>query len=234
MKVKEIQERAAKGIAAGYYMGASGYQTYTPSMSDDTLNKSKSGPIRLKTNIRNTCTFDFQADVCKDYKETGYCGYGDNCKFLHDRGDYKTGWQLEKEWEDEQNAKVAQVLNGKAFGIGDDSEDDLSDDDEDSLPFACLKCRNKWTPTRMPVITKCGHLFCENCLLNHFKKSSKCPYCKEQTGKFYNVSKRVVKKIREEIKKAVEEANNPEAIGQEDPADSRPRDVRLDKRKLAV
>jgi hypothetical protein len=26
---------------------------------------------------------------CKDYKETGRCGYGDSCKFMHDRGDYK-------------------------------------------------------------------------------------------------------------------------------------------------
>jgi RING finger protein 113A len=23
----------------------------------------------------------------------------DTCKFLHDRSDYKTGWQLEREWE---------------------------------------------------------------------------------------------------------------------------------------
>ena len=23
----------------------------------------------------------------------------DTCKFLHDRGDYKSGWELEKEWE---------------------------------------------------------------------------------------------------------------------------------------
>ena len=60
--------------------------------------------------------FDYQPNVCKDYKETGYCGYGglsqcllfrlcwltfplDSCIYLHDRGDYKTGWQLEKEWE---------------------------------------------------------------------------------------------------------------------------------------
>ncbi|KAL2933112.1 Zinc finger CCCH domain-containing protein 15 [Bienertia sinuspersici] len=28
----------------------------------------------------------FQIDVCKDFKETGYCGYGDSCNFIHDRG----------------------------------------------------------------------------------------------------------------------------------------------------
>jgi hypothetical protein len=39
--------------------------------------------------------FDYQPDICKDYKETGFCSYGDSCKFMHDRGDYKSGWELE-------------------------------------------------------------------------------------------------------------------------------------------
>ena len=39
---------------------------------------------------------DYQPDICKDYKETGFCSYGDSCKFLHDRGDYKSGWELER------------------------------------------------------------------------------------------------------------------------------------------
>jgi len=47
----------------------------------------------------------WQPDICKDYKETGFCGYGDSCKFLHDRGDYKSGWQLEREWDQEQLKK---------------------------------------------------------------------------------------------------------------------------------
>lgn len=25
-----------------------------------------------------------------------YCGYGDACKFMHDRGDYKSGWELDR------------------------------------------------------------------------------------------------------------------------------------------
>jgi RING finger protein 113A len=40
--------------------------------------------------------FDYQPDICKDYKETGFCSYGDSCKFMHDRGDYKSGWELER------------------------------------------------------------------------------------------------------------------------------------------
>jgi RING finger protein 113A len=56
-------------------------------------------------NVRYSVRFDYQPDTCKDYKETGYCGFGDNCKFMHDRGDYKTGWELEKEWEANQYGK---------------------------------------------------------------------------------------------------------------------------------
>jgi hypothetical protein len=47
---------------------------------------------------RSCCIFrfDYQPDICKDYKETGFCSYGDSCKFMHDRGDYKSGWELER------------------------------------------------------------------------------------------------------------------------------------------
>ena len=55
---------------------------------------------------RATSRFDYQPDICKDYKDTGFCGYGDACKFLHDRSDYKTGWQLERQWDAEQKAKA--------------------------------------------------------------------------------------------------------------------------------
>lgn len=56
-------------------------------------------PVKYSSNLRITCQFDYQPNICKDYKETGYCGYGDSCKFLHDRGDYKSGWQLDREWD---------------------------------------------------------------------------------------------------------------------------------------
>lgn len=64
------------------------------------------GPVRASsTNVRTTLRIDYQPDVCKDYKETGYCGFGDSCKFLHDRSDYKSGWQVENEWQQEQAVK---------------------------------------------------------------------------------------------------------------------------------
>jgi hypothetical protein len=71
------------------------------------------GPIRAPAFLRSSCRFDYQPHICKDYKETGFCGYGDNCIYLHDRGDYKSGWQLEKEW-DENMAKKKRMLQKAA------------------------------------------------------------------------------------------------------------------------
>ena len=37
-------------------------------------------------------------------------------RFLHDRGDYKSGWQLEKEWDREQSMKKKKLEDRlKAF-----------------------------------------------------------------------------------------------------------------------
>lgn len=54
------------------------------------------GPQRVSQFVRTTIRVDYQPDICKDYKETGFCSYGDTCKFLHDRGDYKQGWEIER------------------------------------------------------------------------------------------------------------------------------------------
>jgi RING finger protein 113A len=62
------------------------------------------GPLRSNQYARVTTFIDYKPDLCKDYNETGYCGFGDTCKFLHDRGDYKRGWELDKEWEEKMKA----------------------------------------------------------------------------------------------------------------------------------
>ncbi|KAL8869093.1 MAG: hypothetical protein Q9174_004529, partial [Haloplaca sp. 1 TL-2023] len=82
----------------GTYKGHSNYQTFI-STNPNAPSKPSVGPIKAPTNIRTITTTDFAPDVCKDYKQTGFCGFGDNCKFLHAREDYKQGWELDKEWE---------------------------------------------------------------------------------------------------------------------------------------
>merc|ERR1712066_683588 len=58
------------------------------------------GPRKAYLSVYSSINFDFQPSICKDYKETGYCGYFNACKFLHDRSDYKVGWQIEKEYKE--------------------------------------------------------------------------------------------------------------------------------------
>ncbi len=47
----------------------------------------------------------------------GYCGFGDSCKFLHDRSDYKHGWQLEREWNEQSYGSVDN--NSQQYLVGD-------------------------------------------------------------------------------------------------------------------
>lgn len=122
----------------GLYRGASAYLPMINKTRETLDKKMKSGPIKATSHVRTITLMDYQPDVCKDYKETGFCGYGDSCKFLHDRGDYLAGWQLDK-LPDEGVREVEE------------------EDEEEEVPFACLICRQPFT---QPVVTKCGHYFC--------------------------------------------------------------------------
>jgi len=138
---------AEEALDDNLYKGANAYKSYIKkrdtAAGSAVSSKIKAGPIRAPSNIRVTSRMDYQPDICKDYKETGYCGYGDSCKFLHDRGDYKSGWQLEREWEEVQG-KLKKDPN--AFLV--ESSDEESDEE---LPFACFICRQDF---KSPVVTK--------------------------------------------------------------------------------
>jgi RING finger protein 113A len=113
------------------------------------ITKSKSlgtfGPMRAPNYLRATSRFDYQPDVCKDYKETGFCGFGDSCKFLHDRSDYKSGWQIEKEWNTKQEEKkrkmqdlekamkAKKIAKLEALGAAGNDDDDNSDIDVNDM-----------------------------------------------------------------------------------------------------
>jgi RING finger protein 113A len=181
------------------------------------------GPMRAPAFLRSTCRFDYQPDICKDYKETGFCGFGDSCKFLHDRSDYKSGWQLEREWDEKQRQKKRKLQDAeKAFvaagavdeddegadrggdvrfgkrksAVDDNEEKGQSGDenyeikDEEEFPFACFICRD---PFVNPVVTLCGHYFCEQCALNNYKLSQKCVACGKPTGGIFNQATKLIK-----------------------------------------
>ncbi|XP_052873672.1 E3 ubiquitin-protein ligase RNF113A-like [Anopheles cruzii] len=147
----------------------------------------RKGPIRAPANIRSTVRWDYQPDICKDYKETGYCGFGDSCKFLHDRSDYKHGWQLEQE---------GPTGTGNTYAAddsdGDDTKYEIHSDEED-LPFKCFICRESFVD---PIITKCKHYFCERCALTQYKKSSRCAICGVQTNGVFNPAKELIARLK--------------------------------------
>ena len=177
------------------YRGAKAYKQYMGSSeSFDSQVMSGAGPARAPVHYRATSRFDYQPDVCKDYKDTGYCGYGDACKFLHDRSDYKTGWQLERQWDEEQKAK-AHALALQAFEESESGGAKSSAAKDDGLPFACLICREPWHAKSSPVVTKCEHYFCERCALQHAARTKRCHVCAENTGGIFNKASAIQEKI---------------------------------------
>lgn len=165
----------------GLYHGQSGYIDYRKGFRrEHTVGAEKSGgmhgPLRAPTNVRFTFIMDYKPDICKDYKETGYCGYGDACKFMHDRGDYKAGWQLDREWEEKERQRKEREQAALAGMLGEE-DGPAEAAPEDDLPFACFICRRQWSDVRDPVVTKCRHYFCEQCALQHHAKSKLCAAC---------------------------------------------------------
>lgn len=168
---------------------------------DKSRSKLLAGPIKATGHIRTTCRFDYQPDVCKDYKDTGFCGFGDTCIYLHDRGDTLSGWQLEKQWEEEQKRKKEQQereIQGFVDGTKNNSQADEEKKNalvaDDGLPFACHICREHF---KNPVVTSCGHYFCEACIMNRVRtKSEACPICGKDTHGVFNQPTKLINKRR--------------------------------------
>eukprot|EP00889_Picochlorum_renovo_P004700 jgi/Picre1/31730/NNA_007081.t1 len=160
-----------------------GYKDYREGFRREDERGGSHGPKKPSANFRMSVLVDYQPDVCKDYKETGYCGFGDSCKFLHDRGDYKAGWQLDRDWEEEQKARKERERQG--WVDNDEESDEESDDD---LPFACFICREPWEKCQDPVVTKCGHYFCEQCALRRMPRLESA-LCVESLQKGFSTSR---------------------------------------------
>ncbi|XP_028390052.1 E3 ubiquitin-protein ligase RNF113A-like [Phyllostomus discolor] len=159
------------------YRGISHYGRYVkPKDASGSLRK---GPIRAPEHLRATVRWDYQPEVCKDYKETGFCGFGDSCKFLHDRSDYKHGWQIERE------------LQEGRYGVSEEENYEVGSGGQE-LPFSCFICRQTF---RNPVVTKCRHYFCESCALGHFHTSPRCYVCDQLTNGIFNPAKELITKL---------------------------------------
>ncbi|KAH3699297.1 hypothetical protein DPMN_074253 [Dreissena polymorpha] len=142
----EIQQQINKELKGKeddkVYRGMNNYQVFyekkDTAQGNAASNSVRKGPLRAPAHLRATVRWDYQPDICKDYKETGMCGFGDSCKFVHDRSDYKHGWQLERE------------MDQGTYGKSDDANYEISSDEED-VPFKCFICRKSF---ESPIVTK--------------------------------------------------------------------------------
>ena len=108
---------------------------------------------------------------------------------------------------------------GKGANNKDDDDDDDDDDDAllESIPFACIIRREAY---KQPVVTRCGHYFCEPCALKRYRKDPTCAACGSGTNGVFNNAKRLQKlldrkreraaKRRQEAIKAGEEVSDEE------------------------
>nr|CAG4637921.1 EOG090X09Q6 [Chydorus sphaericus] len=185
---QELKGKADDKIYRGMANYAQYYEKKDTAQGNAASANVRKGPMRAPANIRATVRWDYQPDLCKDYKETGFCGFGDSCKFLHDRSDYKFGWQLERE------------ERGKGEPAEEDDKYEIHSDEED-LPFKCFICRDSF---KHPIVTKCKHYFCEPCALKHYRKSQRCFVCGKQTFGVFNPAKELIERLRLEEENKLE------------------------------
>lgn len=171
-------------------------------------NKFLAGPIKASKFIRTTSRFDYQPDICKDYKDTGFCGFGDSCIYLHDRTDMKTGFALEQEWElkkkreEERKEKEMESFCRAVNGNGNEGKNLNGDDEnkmeEDGLPYACHLCRGAF---KDPIVTQCGHYFCQSCVLKRVQEECDptCPICNQDMNGVFNYPTKLVNKKKRAV-----------------------------------
>lgn len=179
----------------GLYKGSSRYANFIT--KNPNAPSRQVGPLKAPTNIRTITVTDFAPDVCKDYKQTGFCGFGDSCKFLHAREDYKQGWELDRDWEIGTQGKRQQQPGTRRKNEERDDEDDNAA--LDNIPFACIICKESYTS---PVITRCGHYFCEKCALQRYRRNPACAACGTGTGGVFNIAKNLKKLLDKKRERA--------------------------------
>ncbi|KAI4836834.1 pre-mRNA-splicing factor CWC24 [Plasmodium brasilianum] len=240
----KIGEEILKGnLKDNIYRGKDAHEKAL-TINKDSLAKNKYtglyGPVRNSgANVRVTLRIDYEPCICKDYKETGYCGFGDTCIYLHDRSDYKSGWKIEQEYQEKRkrddalkkkklekwNEKMLKKLDDKlnnsldndnkqefnnengsdnntekssnssavsSCSENENSTDNSSSDNENNLPFACVKCKKKWKLEMNPSVTECFHYFCEKCFMEMFKKNKKCFKCGLQLNGIMNSAQNII------------------------------------------
>ncbi|KAH7358606.1 hypothetical protein B0T11DRAFT_284813 [Plectosphaerella cucumerina] len=174
------------------------------------------GPVKAPTNIRTITITDYAPDVCKDYKQTGFCGFGDNCKYLHARESVLAGWQLDREWENvskgKKNMGGTVVADANRTAKADDDADAEDEALLESIPFVCIICKESY---KSPIVTRCGHYFCEPCALKRYRKDPTCAACGSGTNGVFNSATRLKKLLERKKERAAKRRQEAIDAGEE-------------------
>lgn len=63
-----------------------------------------------------------------DFANDLFCS--DTCKFLHDRSDYKAGWQIDKEWNEMQKKRQEKLVARKEGKVTEEKSSSSDDSDD--------------------------------------------------------------------------------------------------------
>jgi SUMO ligase MMS21 Smc5/6 complex component len=74
---------------------------------------------------------------------------------------------------------------------------DEKEEVKEEVPFACHICRKEFSH---PVITKCGHFFCEKCAIERYNNGDKtCSICKEKLNGVFKNAKSILEKKKKKL-----------------------------------
>ncbi|EDR26395.1 RING finger protein 113A, putative [Entamoeba dispar SAW760] len=138
------------------------------------------------THFKKNCRYDYQPEICKDFYETGYCGYGENCKFIHDRSLTKSSLTLEREFEENRKHEAQKKTEELMKEQKEADEIKLQKEKEQKKETICPKCQKKYNEEKTPMIMKCGDWICSDCAIG----CKKCPVCNTSTGGVFKAAKR--------------------------------------------
>lgn len=131
--------------------------------------RGKFGPSSAPRFVRATTMTDYNPELCKDYNQTGYCGFGDSCIYIHDRTTYVSGNVLDQRWDAELRGKKAKPATTTATAT--------------ATTTGCGICHK----SEVNVKTRCGHEFCETCAFERFGAGkTTCAVCSTPTLGIFN------------------------------------------------
>jgi len=102
----------------------------TTRYDEDDVDPTLKDKHRMNKFLRSSILVDYKTGICKDFRDTGFCGFGDNCIFMHDRSDLYTGWELDNMFKYEEYKKKFLTRKRQMPKIK-PAELDLKENDED-------------------------------------------------------------------------------------------------------